>query len=93
MLSVSIPKGVERAAFSHMVPMLRTGAASWPSGDHILLSFARKVFNSLLNNFFLKLRVTLMGDTKELKKSNLPNFRTHGTTSFIGGHLRATLFR
>lgn len=68
MLSVSVPKGVERIAFSHMVPMLCTGAASWSSGDHILLSFARKVFNSLLNNFFLKLRVTLRGDTKELKK-------------------------
>lgn len=68
MLSVSIPKRVERTAFSHMVPMLHTGAASWPSGDHILLSFARKVFNSLLNSLFLRLRVTLRGDTKELKK-------------------------
>lgn len=68
MRSVSIPKRVERIAFSHMVPTLHTGAASWSSGDHILLSFVRKAFNSVLNNLILKLRVILRGDTKELKK-------------------------
>lgn len=66
--SVSVPKGVEGTAFSHMVPMLHTGTASWSSGDHILLSFVRKVLNSLFNKMFSKLRVALRTDTKELKK-------------------------
>lgn len=89
MLSVSIPRA-ERAAFPHTVPMLRTGATSWPSGDHISLSSARKVFNSLL----FKGQSDIKGRHWGIKKkNNWPNFRTHGATSFIWGHLRASLCR
>lgn len=48
----------QKSCISHVAPMLCTGTASWPSGGCILLSFARKAFNSLFNKIFSKLRMT-----------------------------------
>lgn len=59
--SVAIPERVERTAFSHMLPALHTAAASQASGDHILLSFARNVLNSLFKKMVSKVMSNIKG--------------------------------